>query len=123
MMKMMMMTIMGKFVERAHNRETGKGTRRYLAMLENGNWGPGWKRALHRTRGPEVSPNIIQMWNQLLKRNMCLLSVEIGVWSPSSTKKEKPFGSNLGLGFKRTQHHGTRRQKFHKLKKILCVGK
>ena len=74
MMKMMMMTIMGKFVERAHNRETGKGTRRYLAMLENGNWGPGCKRALHRTRGPEVSPNIIQMWNQLLKRNICLLS-------------------------------------------------
>ena len=108
MMKMMMMTIMGKFVERAHNRETGKGTRRYLAMLENGNWGPGCKRALHRTRGPEVSPNIIQMWNQLLKRDICLLSVEIGVWSPSFTKKEKHFGSNPGLGYKRAQHHGTR---------------
>ena len=100
MMKMMMMTIMGKFVERAHNRETGKGTRRYLAMLENGNWGPGCKRALHRTRGPEVSPNIIQMWNQLLKRNICLLSVEIGVWSPSSTKKRNLLVQILGWALK-----------------------
>ena len=97
MMKMMMMTIMGKFVERAHNRETVEGDE---ALSRNGNGGPGCKRALHRTRGPEVSPNIIQMWNQLLKRNMCLLSVEIGVWSPSSTKKRNLLVQILGWALK-----------------------
>ena len=67
MVQVMMMMVVAKFVECAHNRETVEGDE---ALSRNGNWGPGCKRA------PQKGTRNFTRWKY--QRNIVSLAIEIG---------------------------------------------